>query len=83
MNSKFALVEIHEGFDNRKPMLPWRILEMYHCFDGMRTRVCQDAYSSKEQALFVLNEYWQSKGVDVCQDEGCPNSDNIHVCVTK
>lgn len=61
MNSRFAIIEIHEDFENRKPLLPWRILEMYSCFDGMRSRICQDAYKTKEEALFVLNEYWISK----------------------
>ncbi len=59
MDSRFAIIEIHMSFDNEKPMLPWRILEQYNCFDGPRTRICEDAYKTKEEALEKLKSYFE------------------------
>lgn len=61
MTSRFAIVEIHCGFYNEKPALPWRILECYPCFDGCRIRICMDAYATKEEARWRLQEYWNAK----------------------
>lgn len=63
MTSRFAIIEIHEGFENVKPNLPWRILEMYSCFDGFRTRICMDAYATKEEAIKRLNYYWELRAI--------------------
>jgi hypothetical protein len=62
--SKFAVVEIKIGFMNEKPSLPWRILELYSCFDGYRTRICMDAYATEGEALYKLQEYWEAQGIE-------------------
>ena len=53
-NSRFAIVEIIAGFNNNIPTLPYRILEQYQCSDGYRTRIVDQAFLTKEEALAHL-----------------------------
>lgn len=66
-NSRFAIIEIHENFNNIVPLSPWRILEQYSCFDGTRTRICKQAYATKDEALEHLNRYFEDGDINDCK----------------
>lgn len=58
MSSRFAIAKIDIDQNNMVPERPWIILEHYKCFDGVRIRLVQDSFATKEDALNRLVHYW-------------------------
>ncbi len=59
MTYKLAIIEIHEEFTQsgvatETRQMRFKLIETYHTSDGMRSRLCDGLWATKEQAKMAM-----------------------------